>query len=223
MAMLADVFLDLVENEVVDNPYTVTEKPVEGGQNVVDHVRKDNEQIRLTGILQGEDWQERYNQIKKISDEAVSVSYRGKKFFAPAIVQSITEDYSRRVIDGFPFVITLVKPRFAIRRSEEVQAPDPVTPSPPAGVAATTTQTKPTSPSTPEQPQIVQEQIENLIPTREDGLIGTVAFSVNPINDMFKAAQSEVEKRKQIDVISGQIPIPRGNTALNAIPGGGGR
>ena len=210
MAQLADVFLDLVENEIVDNPYTITEKPVEGGQNVVDHVRKENERLRITGIIQGEDWQERYQRLKQIADENISFTFQGKKFFAPALIESINEDYSRRVIDGFPFIIIMVKPRFAMRQTEELLSPDPVSPDPPAGAAATRTQTQNTKAAVKEQPENTPVAIENVLnPQYGSALI--------------RAAAEESQKRQMVDVVSGQIPFPRGNTALNTIPGGGGR
>ena len=163
LARIGNVEINLVENEQPRYANEVTEKPVESGQNIADHVRKIPDTMVLPCVISGNDWREKRAQLHKYRDEATVIMYRGKIMMLPVVIESMIENHDRFVANGYAYTITLKQMRFAVQQTEILQAPDPVNPNPPAGAGATTTQTQPVKPPTREQIQEIGANNERIM------------------------------------------------------------
>ena len=146
MAFIGGVKLSIVENEQPQYVNNVTEKPVESGQNITDHVQRQPESILITCRLTGIDWREKLKRLQSAADRALLLTYNGKTRLDNAVIQNIYQTHDRLIADGVRLSITMRQIRIVEAREDVILAPEPVTPKV-AGVSATVTQVKEYSPS----------------------------------------------------------------------------
>lgn len=125
--LLGDVEIDVVEEEQLALENEVTEKAVERGADIADHVRQEPITLRLTVILAGDDWTQRYAQLRQMRDSGDIVDYAGAlEIVSDVVIESLTPLKSAKVGNGVMIDIALKQVTLA---TPEVVTfgPDPVT------------------------------------------------------------------------------------------------
>lgn len=135
VATLGDVLLDTVEADNPSHNYEVTEKAVEEGENVSDHMKAQPATLSITGIVVGDDASTRLERIKKYQADRELVTYTNRVIYSNMAVENIGTSHSRDIANGFSFDIQLKQVRIAA--SKEIQ----ITNVPPA-VATKASKTK---------------------------------------------------------------------------------
>ena len=146
-AFIGGVQLDIVESEQPQYTAEVTEKPVESGQAITDHVRKRPNNVIIVARLVGDDWESRKARLESAQDRALLLTYNGKTRLDNAVIESMFVANDRMIANGTRITITMRQVRIAEAREEITQAPDPVTPPTAAAVQATVSQTKEYTPA----------------------------------------------------------------------------
>lgn len=199
LARLGNVEINLVESEQPQFQNDVTEKPVESGQNIADHVKNLPDTLILTATISGPDWQTRRDKLLKYRKEGTALWYRGKVSMLPVVIQSLYENHDRYIKEGYRFTATLRQIRIAVQQTEILQKPDPApTGATAAGTAGVTAQTAKTPPRVNKQLQEAGQQIE--------------AAMVPPIRDIYGPS---------ILTLASSVSVVRQRQdALNRLPGG---
>ncbi len=122
-AFLGDVQM-LVDSESLEMINEITEKPVEQGQEVAEHVRRLPTTISLSGVIAGEEASERFEKLQEYRDEAEVISFVGRQVLDDLVIQSFSPTEDNQILDGFRFTIVLKQIRRAEVRREEIAIPE---------------------------------------------------------------------------------------------------
>ena len=77
MANYGDLEFQVLDNEKVNHSNTVTDKPVEDGTNVGDHIKNNSLKINATVLFSGRDINEIYNDLVKMKRAEEVYEYNG--------------------------------------------------------------------------------------------------------------------------------------------------
>lgn len=118
---LGDVEFSVVESEKPRDLATITDHPVEKGQDISDHVKQDPSIIDLYGQMVGPDAAKKLSQLKKYQREGELLNYVGRNSYTNVVIQSIDRDHSVRNRFGYEFNMTLKHVRIAVAKTVEVK------------------------------------------------------------------------------------------------------
>jgi hypothetical protein len=107
VALLGDVLLSAVTSETVTHTSEVTDKAVEDGGNIADHMKERPDTVAISGVCVGDDAWPRLARIRKMRTERQLVTYTNRNIFTSMSVTSINTDHDSTVAGGFKFDITL--------------------------------------------------------------------------------------------------------------------
>ena len=197
-AKLGRIEIDLVRDEQPLRSNEITDKPVESGPNIVDHIKPLPERMTINAVLAGDGWQDKWEVIKEYVNKGTVLIYRGRETMLPVVIESLPSVADRFTADGIRFTAVLKRLRFAVSQTETLQKPDPVTPSPPAGTKAVETQTKELTPARRvqirEDLRATGQQIENaLIPPIRD-IYGPSVATLVANADALRARQEAMSR-----------------------------
>lgn len=96
-----------VEEESPKFSVTVTEYPVEEGEPIADHVKRELPSISVSGKLLGTDASEKRAKIRAMMESGETVSYVGRNAFANAVITSFDSGHNHRIANGMTFTMTL--------------------------------------------------------------------------------------------------------------------
>lgn len=112
---LGDIYFNLVREETVNYENDVTEKPVEDGTSMIDHI--DNKPITLsvtgaifhrrvfpTYIIEG---------LREIATSKEIVEYIGAEYWGDVVVTNFSNTYNNTLKNGVEFTLTLQQVRIA--------------------------------------------------------------------------------------------------------------
>lgn len=124
---LGDIEFSVVEEEKPRDMVTITDNPVESGQDVSDHVKQEPSIIDITGIMVGNDAASKLSKLKKYQKEGKLLPYIGRNHYANMAIETIDRSHSRGVKNGFEFNISLKSVRIATAKTVEIAVVSPVT------------------------------------------------------------------------------------------------
>ena len=107
IALLGDVLLSAVTKETVTHSSEVTDKAVEDGGNIADHMKERPDTVSISGVCVGDDAWPRLARIRKMRTERQLVTYTNRNIFTSMAVTSINTDHDTTIAGGFKFDITL--------------------------------------------------------------------------------------------------------------------
>lgn len=170
-AKLGDVELNIVSSERLRHSAETSDKPVESGQDIVDHTKTNAPMIDIIGAIMGEGAAQKLNQLKKYQREGTLVKYIYRNEYLEMFILDIGTRHEVQIRDGYEFNITLKQIKVATAKSIELNVVDPVTKT---ASKKTQASVKPTTNKGTQQPQVkpvtspLTTYIEEYTPTREE-------------------------------------------------------
>lgn len=121
---LGDVEFDVIESENPKDSVTVTDKPVESGQDVSDHIKQNPSIINLKGQMT-EDAVDKLQVLKKYQKEGTLLKYVGRNVYPNMVIEEIDREHGTRNRLGFQFNIKLKQVRIATAKEVEINMASP--------------------------------------------------------------------------------------------------
>lgn len=123
---LGNVFMDAVIKEDTEIRASVTDKPVEKGQDISDHYKMAGVRVDISGCIVN-DSEEKYEELKSFMKEAKLLTYIGNIFLKNVVITTLVRKDSSSVKDGYDYDITLQEVRVAVPETFEIKVKNPVT------------------------------------------------------------------------------------------------
>lgn len=123
---LGDIELDVVESEMGDYSAEVTDKPVERGADISDHMRINAASISINGVItEGDD--KILHRLKELQRTKEPFTYIGRQTLENVVIENISPNYSVENADGFDFDIQLQQIRIAYPETFQTNVKNPKT------------------------------------------------------------------------------------------------
>lgn len=126
-AKLGDVELNIVSSERLNHAAETSDKPVESGQDIVDHTKTKAPIIELVGAVMGDGASQKLEQLKKYQREGKLVKYIHRNEYHEMFILDIGTRHEVHIRDGYEFNITLKQIKIAKAKSIELNVVNPVT------------------------------------------------------------------------------------------------
>lgn len=124
---LGDVEFTVVEVENVKDSATVTDNPVESGQDVSDHVKQNPSYINIRGQIIGDDAASKLQMLKKYKSEGALLKYVGRNMYGNMVIEDIDRVHGVKNRTGFSFDIKLKQVRIATAKEVQIKVANPST------------------------------------------------------------------------------------------------
>ena len=121
---LGDIEFDVIESENPKDSVTVTDKPVESGQDVSDHIKQSPSIINIRGQMT-EDAADKLQVLKKYQKEGTLLKYVGRNVYSNMVIEEIDREHGTRNRLGFQFNIKLKQVRIATAKEVEINMASP--------------------------------------------------------------------------------------------------
>ena len=94
MPKLGSVKLDVVYSEVKETNVKTTDRPVENGLTITDHVQRDPITLKITGVCSGKPAQAKLEQLEKYNAAGTRLTYTGRRHLTGVVIEnlSVTRD-----------------------------------------------------------------------------------------------------------------------------------
>lgn len=123
---LGDVEFDVIESENPKDSATVTDKPVESGQDVSDHVRQNPSIISLRGQMT-EGAADKLTILKRYQKNGELLKYVGRNAYSNMVIEELDREHGVTNRNGFQFNIKLKQVRIATAKEVEIKVANPST------------------------------------------------------------------------------------------------
>lgn len=159
-AKLGDVEISVVVSEKPSNRAEITEKPVEKGQDVADHVKTRPATLDLVGAVIGDGASDKLQKLKKYQRDGILVKYVHRTSYSNMVIEEIGTTHNAKIGNGFEFNIRLKHVRIASAKEVEIAIVNPATKKP---NPKTSSQVKPPSNNGLQQPTAKTTQVNMLM------------------------------------------------------------
>ncbi|MCL2188425.1 MAG: hypothetical protein FWC16_00800 [Defluviitaleaceae bacterium] len=126
VAVLGGVLLDAVEADKPTHQFDVTDKAVESGASIADHMQARPAELSISGVVVGGDASSRLSRIRQMQRNRQLVPYVNRVIFTQMAIVNISTEHDATVGNGFKFNIQLRQVRTATAGTVSVAAPAPV-------------------------------------------------------------------------------------------------
>lgn len=126
-ARLGDVEFSVVDDESPEYGAEISERSVERGADVTDHIRPRPITLALSGIVVGEDAAQKLQQLREYARTGAVLRYIGRNIFANMAIQSFPTSHTYQIRNGFSFRLELKEIRVAHSEMVAYVASDPAT------------------------------------------------------------------------------------------------
>ena len=158
---LGELVFDVIVEEEIDDMSEITNKPIEQGGTVSDHVQKQPTYLNLQGAYTGTDAPEQLQKLLKMYYGGKPYKYVGRNAYDNVVIKKLRRRHNRDNRLGFDFEMTLQRVDIAKAETFEVKASPPkVKPKPSnnapkskSSKAKTNTQVKKTTTQGRQQPK----------------------------------------------------------------------
>lgn len=189
-ANLGEVEFSVVEEESPEYTTEITERTVERGTDIADHIRSRPVSLSISGVVVGDDAAQKLSKLREYARKGEVLRYVGRNIFANMVIQSFPTSHTYRIRNGFSFQMELKEVRFARPLAVQFVAPDPVRTT--AGVAGTASQTKSIEDKGTQQSQ--EKEVD------ENTFRLWIFKGIDSLNDYFK------KTGHPIDTVTGAAP-----------------
>lgn len=148
-AKLGEVEFSVIESENPKDSVTITDKPVEIGQDVSDHVKQNPSTISIPGQMVGDDASDKLKMLQKYQKEGTLLKYIGRNMYDNMAIEDIDRVHPVANRFGFGFTIKLKHIRIATAKTVEIKVTNPKTKK---SSKKTSTKVKPTTNNGKQQP-----------------------------------------------------------------------
>ncbi|MBU5311462.1 hypothetical protein KQI38_05430 [Tissierella carlieri] len=124
-AKIGDIEISVVSSENLSNRALVTEKPVEKGENVADHTKKQPIVIDLVGAVIGDDAADKLSKLMKLQKDGTLLKYIHRNALKNMVIEDINSVHSSKTKNGFTFNIRLKQIRIATAKEVEIKIASP--------------------------------------------------------------------------------------------------
>ncbi|MCL2415790.1 MAG: hypothetical protein FWD01_03150 [Defluviitaleaceae bacterium] len=114
VAVLGDVLLSAVTSETVTHSSEVTDKAVEDGQDIADHMKEKPDTVSISGVIVGENAWTALARIRQMRNQRELVTYTNRNIFTSMAITNINTDHDKTIAGGCKFNITLKHVRRAV-------------------------------------------------------------------------------------------------------------
>ena len=121
---LGDVEFDVIESENPKDSVTVTDKPVESGQDVSDHVKQNSSIINIRGQMT-EDAADKLQILKRYQKDGELLKYVGRNIYSNMVIEELDREHGVTNRNGFQFSIKLKQVRIATAKEIEIKMANP--------------------------------------------------------------------------------------------------
>lgn len=112
MTTLGGIHL-LVETESPSFSVSIADHPVEKGENITDHVKKNSTKFGISGVVVGVDAESKKTQLLQFMNSGKPLFYNGRNKLTNVLIESFQPDYDSRIGNGFRFTMTLKEIRIS--------------------------------------------------------------------------------------------------------------
>ena len=123
---LGDVEFDVITSESPKDSATVTDKPVESGQDISDHVKQNSSSINIRGQMT-EDAADKLQILKRYQKDGELLKYVGRNIYSNMVIEEIDREHGVDNRNGFQFNIKLKQVRIATAKEVEIKVANPNT------------------------------------------------------------------------------------------------
>ncbi|HSH51253.1 MAG TPA: hypothetical protein VK982_05985 [Bacteroidales bacterium] len=123
---LGDVEFDVITSESPKDSATVTDKPVESGQDISDHVKQNSSIINIRGQMT-EDAADKLQILKRYQKDGELLKYVGRNIYSNMVIEEIDREHGVDNRNGFQFNIKLKQVRIATAKEVEIKVANPNT------------------------------------------------------------------------------------------------
>lgn len=143
-ALIGGVMIDVIDIETPEMNNEITDKPVENGSNVSDHIRQLPTVLQITGKVTGPNAPATLSKLRRFRDRGTLVTFVHRNVFTSMGIENFNTDHEKTNRQGFNFNMTLKQVRITTPRTAEVVAPVRVATgqTSTAGASGTSTQVK---------------------------------------------------------------------------------
>lgn len=124
---LGDVEFTVVEVENAKDSATITDNPVESGQDVSDHVKQNPSYINIRGQMIGEDAYPNLQKLIKYKEDGELLTYTGRNVYRNMAIEDIDRIHGVKNKTGYSFDMKLKQVRIATAKEVEIKIANPVT------------------------------------------------------------------------------------------------
>lgn len=135
---LDNIELDAVVTEAETKNADVTNRPVEKGEDIQDHIKVKPYDIRLTGTML-KDAMGKIDTIEGFQKEAKLLTYTGRRQIKNLVITSFSTKFSKDVKDAYDYDLSLQEVNVAMPETFKLNVANPVSKKP---NAKTTTKVK---------------------------------------------------------------------------------
>lgn len=121
---LEDIVMDAVVDESPSNTADVTNKPVEKGENISDHMQTKPFTVKLSGSIVN-DAPAKLELLRSYQKESKLLTYVGRNIFKDLVLTNLDTSHSVTNAKGFDYSITLQHVKIAKPETFEVNVKDP--------------------------------------------------------------------------------------------------
>lgn len=121
-AKLGDIEISVVIADEPTSDVEVTEKPVERGQDVSDHVKQKPETLAISGAIVGDDASSKLSKLKEYQRTGKLVTYIHRVWYGNVVIESLNTRHGGNVANGFEFDMTLKRVRIAVPQEVAITA-----------------------------------------------------------------------------------------------------
>lgn len=104
--LINDISLDAVVRELPSRNAVVTEKPVEKGSDISDHMQTEPYTLEISGVMT-EDAAYKLQMLRNLQDDAELVTYTGRNIFTNMVLQSLSTSHDTNTAEGYRYSFTL--------------------------------------------------------------------------------------------------------------------
>ena len=126
---LGTVLLDCTTAEEVSKTADVTDRPVEKGEDISDHMKTKPYSVRLSGTMVN-DPEGKISTLEKMMSDAELVEYIGKRKLKDMVITSFSTKQNKQVSNGYDWDISLKSVKIAKPISTKKQVKNPETKAP---------------------------------------------------------------------------------------------
>lgn len=123
---LQDIIMDAVVDESPSNTAEVTDKPVEKGEDISDHMQIKPYTLKLSGSIVN-DAPAKLQLLRSYQKEAKLLRYTGRNIFTNLVLTNLETNHSVTNARGFDYTITLQHVKIAKPETFEVNVKNPDT------------------------------------------------------------------------------------------------
>lgn len=126
IAVLGSVLLDAVEADSPSHTFDVTDKAVENGSNIADHMKERPPTLSITGVIVGDDAWPRLARIRQMQTNRQLITYVNRVVYSNMAITSISTEHGANIGNGFQFSIQMRHVRQASSQAIQMTSPAPV-------------------------------------------------------------------------------------------------